>query len=93
MTIIDRVARLEQGNQPAVHRPAGMSSDDFFARMFEALAAVPVSASAEEHGRAFRPWLDALTHSELKEMVAAIEAIDPQPGSNGTEPLTTRRST
>ncbi len=94
MTIIDRrVARLEQGTRLAVHRPAGTSSDEFFALMFEALAAVPRGASAEEHSRASGPWLAAMTHTELKEMAAAIEAIAPQPGSNRTEPPTTRRST
>lgn len=74
MTTIDRrLAKLEQGNLPAVHRPPEMSPDEFASLMLAAMARIPDGASADEHARAIRPWLAAMTWAEVHEFAAALK--------------------
>ena len=86
MTTIDRrLAKLEQGNQPAVHRPPEMSPDEFASLMLAAVARIPDGASADEHAQAIRPWVAAMTWAEVHEFAAALETEaaargEPKPG-------------
>lgn len=75
MTTIDRrLTKLEQGRALSVHRPEGQSTEEFFGLMFKAWAAVPEGATVEERSRAHKPWLEAMTHAELKELAVMLEA-------------------
>lgn len=73
-TLDRRIAKLEQSQQPAVHRPPDMSSDEFFSAMMKALDSNAARASTDEFGLAAGPWLKAMTHTELREFAAALEA-------------------
>lgn len=77
MTTFDRrLAKLEQGNQPAVHRPPEMSPDEFVSLMLAAVARIPDGASADEHTKVIGPWLAAMTWAEVHELAAALEAAE-----------------
>lgn len=71
-----RVTALEQGDPPAVVRPPGEPLKEFVARMGVALFGIERAAPFDEDAfsRATGPWLAAMTHSELKEMLNAIDA-------------------
>ena len=74
MTTIDRrLAKLEQGNPPAVHRPPDMLPDEFASLMLAAVERIPASASIDEQRQAIRPWLAAMTWAEVHEFSAALE--------------------
>jgi hypothetical protein len=76
MTAIDRrLSKLEQGQQPAVHRPPNMPTDEFFGLMFAAFRGIPEGASADSYRQAAGPWVAAMTPDECHELVAAIESL------------------
>ena len=72
-----RLTILERADPPAVVRLPGEPTDDFIARMDVALRGIYHADpfDRDEHSRAIRPWLAAMTHAELKEMLVAIEAV------------------
>ena len=72
-----RLTILERADPPAVVRLPGEPTDDFIARMDVALRAIYHADpfDRDEHSRAIRPWLAAMTTTELLGMRAAIEAV------------------
>lgn len=73
-TMDRRLTMLEQADPPAVARAPDETFEAFRDRMFDALASVPDGAGSDAHGAAMRPWLEAMTHVELRELRDAIEA-------------------
>jgi hypothetical protein len=75
-----RVAKLEGGQNPAVHRPAGITSDELLSLIFRTIAEVPVVANAAAYDAAVEaaigPWVRALTPDEAKSIIEAIDAVE-----------------
>ena len=69
-----RLTILERADPPPVARAPDETFEAFRDRMFDALASVPDGAGPDAHGAAIRPWLEAMTHVELRELRDAIEA-------------------
>ena len=72
-----RLLKLEQADPPAVVRLPGEPTEEFIARMDVAMRSIDHADpfDRDEHSRAIRPWLAAMTTTELMGMRAAIEAV------------------
>ena len=73
-TMDRRLTMLEQADPPAVARALDETFESFQSRMKEALLGLPADASHEEWRRTIHPWLEAMTHIELREFRDALEA-------------------
>ena len=73
-TLERRLAILEKGDPPPVVRAPDEPFETFRDRMLDAVASVPDGAGTDAQLAAMRPWLEAMTHVELRELRDAIEA-------------------
>ena len=74
MSIARRISMLEQGDPPPVARAPDERYEAFRDRMLDAVTSVPDGAGTDAQLAAMRPWLEAMTHIELREFRDAIEA-------------------
>ncbi len=78
-----RLAKLEGPRVLAVHRPEGLTSDEFLTLIVRTLAVVPALISGGARGAAIDaaieaaagPWLRALTPYEAKDLLDGIIAV------------------